>query len=367
MSTLGSAFELRKKKDIKTKNMHDLSLWLNELRIHPKLTYLFVELTQHCNLTCLHCGSSCAPGKGKMLDKDLLCHALKTIAEDFEVSKVMICLTGGEPMLHPQFWEIIQYIHQLGFPWGMTTNGTLIKAYEAQRLKECGIGSITLSIDGIQKSHDALRGVHGSFERAIRGVQALKAEGIPVQITSVIHKKNLNELDQLFDLMKSLNIASWRVINLEPIGRALEHKDLLLARNDFFELLAYIRQKRFDPDVTFDVRYGCSHYLSFDYEREVRDNYFICGSGIYVGSILCNGDIFSCLDIERRPELIQGNIANDRFSDVWHHRFQAFRMDRSAKCAECLNCAERAFCHGDSAHTWDFTQNKPMFCILQQE
>ena len=112
-----------------------------------------------------------------------------------------------------------------------------------------------------------------------------------------------------------------------------------------------------------DVCFGCSHYLSFEYEHELRDNYFICGSGIYVGSILCNGDIYSCLDIERRPELIQGNIARDRFSDVWRDGFRQFRSDRTELCESCRRCEEREFCAGDSTHTWDFDQNKPMFCI----
>ena len=116
-----------------------------------------------------------------------------------------------------------------------------------------------------------------------------------------------------------------------------------------------------------DVRFGCSHYLSYEYEHEVRDYYFICGSGIYVGSILCNGDIYSCLDIERRPELIQGNIAKDRFSVVWYERFREFRADRTQYSKDCKNCTERLFCNGDSTHTWDFTVNEPMFCFKKGE
>lgn len=114
-----------------------------------------------------------------------------------------------------------------------------------------------------------------------------------------------------------------------------------------------------------DVCFGCSHYLSYEYEREVRNNYFICGSGIYVGSILCNGDIYSCLDIERRQELIQGNIATDRFSKVWFEKFKEFREERIIKCDRCNHCREKEFCNGDSMHTWDFEHNIPLFCILK--
>jgi radical SAM protein with 4Fe4S-binding SPASM domain len=110
------------------------------------------------------------------------------------------------------------------------------------------------------------------------------------------------------------------------------------------------------------VTYGCSHYLTEEFERTVRDNYFICGSGIFVASILCNGDIYSCMDIERRPELVQGNIYTDDFVDVWHNRFQIYRKDRSAACAMCRSCEDRTFCCGDAAHTWNYDTNEPLLC-----
>ena len=157
------------------------------------------------------------------------------------------------------------------------------------------------------------------------------------------------------------------MINLEPIGRALSHPELLLSREEFTGLLDFIRARRFDPATPMDVRFGCSHYLSYEYEHEVRDNYFLCGSGLYVASILCSGEIYSCLDIERRPELVQGHIARDRFSEVWRDKFQAFRADRSESCAECRRCTERTFCGGDAAHTWDYERNKPLFCFLRKD
>ena len=132
-------------------------------------------------------------------------------------------------------------------------------------------------------------------------------------------------------------------------------------------MMEYIRGKRFSKDVEMDIRYGCSHYLSFEYEHEVRDNYFICGAGIFVASILCNGDIFGCLDIERKKELIQGNIANDRFYDIWINRFKEYRRDRSETSGKCSVCEERFFCGGDSFHTWDFDNNEPKVCILGKE
>jgi len=160
-------------------------------------------------------------------------------------------------------------------------------------------------------------------------------------------------------------VDSWRVINLEPIGRALDTQELLLDAQQLRQLFCFVQEKRYSRETPIDVTYGCSHYLSEEFERMVRDNYFLCGSGIFVASILCNGDIYSCLDIERRPELVQGNIYTDNFVDVWLNRFKIYRKDRSLECDMCSNCDDRSFCSGDSAHTWNYNKNKPMLCVKQ--
>ena len=355
------------KESIKTQNMTQLCEYRQALWDNPHLVYLFAELTDCCNMNCLHCGSSCEPSLGHYLDTELLLYALGTVAEDFGSDKPMICLTGGEPLLHPDFFRIAEEIHRLGFAYGITTNGTLIDETTAALLKKNHLGSVSVSLDGTEKTHDALRKGKDSFRRAVRGIKNLQAQGIRVQITTVIHKKNYHELEDIFALAKELSVASWRVINIEPIGRALMHRELLLDRDEMMVLYDFIREKRYANDTPMDVCYGCSHYLSFDYEHELRDNYFLCGSGIYVASILYNGDIYSCLDIERRPELVQGNIARDRFSEVWKNGFRVFREDRSEKCERCRNCKERAFCAGDSTHTWNFDKNEPNFCILRDK
>lgn len=352
---------------VKSRDMAKLAQYRAYLRAHPRLTYLFVELTDRCNLRCLHCGSRCEQGRGQFLDTALLLRTLDELAEDFDPHTVMICLTGGEPLLHRDFDVIAERINALGFPWGMTTNGTLIDGERAERLKAQRLASITLSLDGLKQSHDALRQVPGSFDATVEAVGHLHEAGIPVQITTVIHKGNFGERDALYDFLCGLNLVSWRVINLEPIGRALDNRELLLDRDEFTALLDFIRAKRFAADTPMDVCFGCSHYLSCEYEHEVRDNYFLCGSGIYVASILCSGDIYSCLDIERRPELVQGHIARDRFSQVWRDGFTAFRADRSENCAECRGCAERVFCGGDAAHTWDYDNGKPLFCLMRKD
>ena len=230
------------------------------------------------------------------------------------------------------------------------------------------MGSVSVSLDGLEPQHNFLRNSSSAFSKTIKGLECLQkyaGQSAVIQITTVVYRDNLNTLEQMYAYISQLGVDSWRIINMEPIGRALDHPELLLEPEDYFTLFSFIREKRFNSQVKIDVTYGCSHYLTPLWEHELRDNYFLCGSGIYVASILCNGDIYSCLDIERRPELVQGNIETDDFIHVWEHGFSQFRKDRTEDCAMCRECSDRRFCRGDSAHTWNYDENRPYICMKQ--
>lgn len=350
----------------KTRDMAALAAYGAELRRDPRLIYLFFELTDACNLSCIHCGSSASPRNRRYLETETICKVLDSVARRYTPRDIMVCLSGGEPLLHPDFFKIVAEAKKRGFACGITTNGTLVDHWTAVRMKRAGIDSVSFSLDGLRESHDWFRNRRGSFEQTVRGIRELvktAGERIRIQITTVIHNRNLDQLEAMYDLALELGVHSWRAVNLEPIGRARTHDDLLLDRAGYLRLLHFIRQKRAEARSPMEVTYGCSHYLTPEYEREVREHYFFCGSGIYVGSVLCNGDIYSCIDIERRPELVQGNAAHDDFVEVWENRFQAFRADRSAHCTKCAACPDRRFCGGDSAHTWDYDRQEPLLCL----
>ena len=327
------------------------------LRKSPHLEWLFFEITNRCNLRCRHCGSNCT-AHGQTLTVEDIKGVLKTIQGD----KPSICLTGGEPMMHPAFFEIAQCVRSMGFYWGMTTNATLIDDVVAENLKQVGMSTVSVSLDGMERSHDSLRQRKGSWRLALRGLKALQKAGFEPQVTTVLHRDNFNELDELYEMLTQMGITSWRPINVEPIGRACESSDMLLSPEQFAQLISYIRNKRFDNANKMEVTFGCSHYLGVENERMVRDHYFLCGAGIMVASVRSSGDICACLDIENRPELVQGNIRTDNFMDVWINRFQVFRRDRTADCSKCVNCSQRFICGGDSTHTWDFDRSQPLLC-----
>ena len=343
---------------LKRAQLEETARHRDALRSSPRLRWLFFEITNRCNLRCRHCGSNCT-GKGQALTADEVEAVLRSAAPEAP----MVCLTGGEPMLHPDFFGIAGRVHRLGFGWGMTTNATLIDNAAAQRLRKAGMSTVSVSLDGMERSHDELRRRDGAWRLALCGLEALQKAGFEPQVTTVVHRGNFGELEPLYEMLRGMGIRSWRPINVEPIGRACESGDMMLSPAQFRELLRYIREKRFDRDCPMEVTFGCSHYLGAEEERMVRDHYFLCGAGILTASVRSNGDICACLDIENRPELVQGNIRTDDFLDVWRNRFQVFRRDRTADCAQCLSCPERKVCGGDSTHTWDFKNHQPLFCL----
>ena len=183
-----------------------------------------------------------------------------------------------------------------------------------------------------------------------------------VQVTTVANKKNIDELEDLYKLLIDNGIKHWRVVNCDPIGRALDNQNILLDKEDFKYLFKFIQEKQ-QEGIMEDVTYGCSHFVGPELEGIVRDHYFMCYAGIFVGSILSNGDIYVCPNVPRKPELIQGNIKTDSFVDVWENKYEFFRNIDRTSCSKCDKCKWWNYCMGDAMHTWDFDNKEPLICL----
>lgn len=350
---------------IKETNMLELAEYQHKLYQRPKLRYLFFELTDQCNLNCVHCGSKCTGGNHTFLPLAAVEKTLRSVAASYDSGNIMVCITGGEPTLHPQLIEIVRLCHRLGFANGITSNGTLIDRQMATSLVCAGLDTISISIDGIGSVHDAFRGCKGAYDGALRGIDALKSAGIEPEVLTVVHSNNYEQLNSIYTMLVKKDIYSWRLTNVDPIGRAVINSQMLLTPDQIRGLYRFIRKKRFAPDNVMDVAYGCAHFATMEFEHEIRDFYFQCGAGLMIGSVMANGDIGACLDIERRPDLIQGNIYSDDFVHVWENRFQVFRKNRALESAFCGECRFSQYCMGDSAHTWDFDENRPRYCVAR--
>ena len=378
--------------EIKKTHAEALAKYREELYAHPKLRQLFFELTLKCNEACFHCGSDCGAARPDGLPAETYKAVLDEVKENFDIEPMMLCITGGEPLLREDFWDILGYAHEQGFTWGMTSNGTLITPEVAGRLYETGMATISVSIDGLEATHDKLRGLPGGYRLAMQGIENLIAErekdrgekdrgdryrdengrgekhrgerGLKplrhIQVTTVFNHQNIEELDALYRIFEKMDIDSWRVIGLEPIGRALFWPELMLTPEDQKRIFSFIYEKRSEQ---MPVTYGCSHFVGFDYEREVRDWYFLCNAGIYTASIMANGDVGACLDIERNSKTVQGNILETPFTEIWNNRFEIFRQPLSNLCEDCAGCDYERYCAGGAHHSFDYESGKQRICF----
>lgn len=323
---------------------------MNDLRV------LFFEITSKCNANCKHCGSRCDINSPEGISKELFCSVLDDVKENFGTKSVMLNITGGEPLIRKDLFEIMKYASNLGFSWGMVTNGTLITKDVIEKMKETKMSTISISIDGVGKTHEDFRGLPGSFDRILSNIKLLKKAKIleHIQVTFIANKKNIGDLEELYNILNDIGIDSLRISSIDPIGRAEDNKDLLLEKNDFIYLSEFIKEKN-KIKKNLPCVWSCSHYLGKYLDREFR-----CMTGINVGSILSNGDIFVCPNVPRKPELIQGNIKVDKFSEVWKNGFKEFRNRKLVD--KCEKCSYKDKCKGDSLHTFDFDKNEPKFC-----
>lgn len=334
----------------------------NESKIH-RLNYILWECTLRCNLKCIHCGSDCKKDASiaDMPARDFF-KALDEITEIVDPGNTMIVLTGGEALLRKDLEQIGSGLYKRGFPWGIVTNGMLLNRQRLDSLLNSGLRAITISFDGLEHSHNWLRGDNRSYPAALNAICLLPAiPDLKYDVVTCVNQKNFSELEQLKELLISKGIKNWRVFTVFPVGRAKDHKELQLEPRMFKELFEFIRQ--FRKEGRINVSYGCEGFLG-NYEQEVRDNFFNCRAGINVASILADGSISACPNL--RENFIQGNIYRDNFREVWETRYQAFRDKSWTKTGICSDCEFYKYCEGNGMHLRDEKTGELLFCHLNR-
>lgn len=343
------------------------SWYISYLRLTHPLNYLFWEATLNCNFNCLHCGSRASRQdhhRNELTTKEIK-SVFKSISQKTNPKKIMLAVTGGEPLLRQDLFEVMSYAHKLGFTWGLVTNGFLVTQKIIDQMKQSGMSTIVVSIDGIGKKHDDFRQTPGSYLKAINAIKLLVKANFSknIQITTVVNQNNINDLEEMYTIFSQLGINSWRVVNMDPIGRAQNTKKLLLKSTQFKQMIEFIKQKRLISKI--DITYSCTGFLGPKYEGRLRNWLFYCAAGITTASILHNGDIFVCPNVSRRLDLIQGNVRQNDFYETWQKKFKFFRQPNRTSCSTCNHCSFWAECRGGPFHLWNFDNNNPKICHLE--
>lgn len=316
-----------------------------EARTHT-LKYLFWEATLRCNLNCLHCGSDCT--KEAMYADMPLEHFLKVLDQinEHPHDLITVVITGGEPLLRKDLEQCGLEIRKRGFRWSMVTNGLLYTPERHNQLLNAGMGALTLSLDGLLDNHQWMRQNKHSWQAAIHTIELLvKSPRVAFDVVTCVNKRNISELELIYNLLLDKGVKAWRLFTIAPIGRAKLNEELLLNANEIKQLMQFIAEKRKLGDM--NVQFSCEGYVG-DYETKVRDAYFFCRAGIHIGSVLINGDISACPNNDR--QFAQGNIYTHHFMDVWNTQFEIFRNRNHLKTGICANCKEFDFCRGNGMH-----------------
>ena len=318
----------------------------NETEIH-ELNYLFWECTWRCNLSCRHCGSDCkaAAAVADMPFQDFL-KAIEPLEKRYPRDTTIIAITGGEPLLRQDLADCGRQLRQHGFRWGIVTNGMLYDEARHRELLAAGLSSVTVSLDGLEETHNWLRGNPQSFHRALAALKLIAATPqLAYDVVTCVHPRNLPDLPPLKEILLANGIRHWRLFTIAPIGRAALDDDLQLSRPQVEQMLQFITNTRKERRI--DLSFSCEAYTG-KYEENIRNSYFFCRAGINIGSVLINGDICACPNVNR--SYVQGNIYRDSLMDVWDNKFQTMRDRRWMQCGPCAHCKEFKQCLGGALH-----------------
>lgn len=334
----------------------------NESKLH-QLSYILWECTLRCNLNCIHCGSDCKKDSSinDMPAEDFF-SAIDQTTDILNPNDTMIVLTGGEALLRKDLEQIGLNLYKRGFPWGLVTNGMLLNSKKLNLLLQSGLRAVTVSFDGLEESHNWLRGTNKSFHNAYNAIKLLpNVPDLKSDVVTCVNRRNFNELNEIKNLLIRTGIKEWRIFTVFPIGRASEEKELQLAPKEFKALFEFIKQTRIENKIK--LSYGCEGFLG-SYEKEVRDNFFFCSAGINVASILADGSISACPNL--REKYIQGNIYKDNFAEVWQNRYSVFRDKSWTKTGICADCEFYKYCEGNGMHLRDEKTGELLFCHLKR-
>ena len=332
-----------------------------ETKAHP-LEYFFWECTLRCNLHCQHCGSDCVKDAIPDMPREDFLQVLDSLKPHIDPKKFIVVITGGEPLMRPDLEECGKEIQKRGYPWGMVTNGLAMTPERFTKYMNAGLRSLTISLDGLEETHNLFRGDKHSFDKAIRAINmAAHAKGLTFDVMTCINKKNLLELPRILELLLKLDVRRWRVATVFPKGRAKDNPLFQLTSKEFRQIYDFIREVK--KLKVIDISADCEGFLG-SYEKDARDYPFFCRAGVNIASVLCDGSISACPSL--RGDYIQGNIYKDDLWDVWQNRYQVMRDHSWAKTGDCKDCKYWRYCEGSSLHLRDEKSGELMYCHVKR-
>ena len=321
------------------------------------------EITRNCNLSCVHCRAAATNGpySGELSTEA----ALSLLDQIAQVGNPIVILTGGEPLLRSDIFQIARYGTDKGLRMVMAPNGTLINEVTAQKMAQSGIKRISISLDAADKdAHDAFRGVVGAFEGALRGIQFAKNAGIEFQINTTISKRNFDQIPKIQKLAEELGAVAHHIFLLVPTGRGKYIIDQEISAEDYEKTLNWFYEQR--EKTKLQLKATCApHYYRILRQRAKEDGKTVnfethgldavtrgCLGGTGFCFISHQGVVQPCGFLQ----LNCGDITRTSFKDVWQNSevFKNLRNYDKLK-GKCGQCEYRRVCGGCRARAYEAT------------
>ena len=289
------------------------------------------HITHRCNLRCTHCYQD---DYTAFESADALFDVLgqyETLLRENRF-KGFLNITGGEPLTHPELFRLLEEAKKRGVTTAVLTNGTLIGRVEAMRLKACGVDYVQVSLDGTEKTHDAIRG-KGSFARAVSGIHALLAQNIFTDVSFTAQRENKDELPALARYCSDIGVDKlWfdRVV----IPAAEDEKHLSLTKEEFKKLsrqAARLNRRRM---------VSCARALQFIPCKS--KSVYRCTAGDRLLTVLADGSVMAC----RRLPLVFGNVRETELAAIYRDNPDLIRLRQTPLPEACGKCRYAASCAG---------------------
>ncbi len=325
------------------------------------LRLLFWETTSGCNLRCVHCRAVAQPERieGELSTQE----CFKIIDDIVSFSNPILILTGGEPLYRPDFFEIAEYANSKGLRVAMATNGTLVTEEIAQKIKDVGIQRISISLDGsCAATHDAFRGIPGSYEAALQGFRNLKKMGLSVQFNTTVAKHNLHEMQDIMKLAVDIGADALHIFMLVPVGCGVEiAEEQMVSAETYEELLTWFYDE--SKKVPIELKATCApHYHRVMRQRAKEDGTKLtiqshgmaavtkgCLAGSGVAFLSSKGQVQPCGYLPVKA----GNIYEQSLKEIWESSevFHDLRDPNNMK-GKCGVCEYRMVCEGCRARAF---------------
>ena len=315
------------------------------------------NLTRKCNLKCSHCYINATASE---LPNELNTEESKRLIDQIsEVSRPLLILSGGEPLLRKDVFELIRYGTEKGLRMGLGSNGGLIDAKVAKELKEAGIKTVSISLDSSRpEQHDEFRGVNGSWKKAVNAIKALRENNVLVQVNTTLTQQNYGEIEEILSLVEEIGVENFHLFFLVPTGRGAKMADISPAMYESMIKNTFAKTAKHK----LNVRPSCAPQfmrIAKDMGLDMRQWIRGCIAGLYYCRVYPNGDITPCPYLPIKL----GNIREKTFKEIWFNAdmFKSLR-DFDALKGKCGVCDYRSICGGCRARAYGLSSDFVDYC-----